>query len=51
MPERCICCGEVIPEGRMVCYACEHSVEFDGINYDKSQKIKEKSKAGKEERK
>ena len=47
MPERCICCGEVIPEGRMVCNACEHSVEFDGIQYYK----KEKSKSGKEERK
>ena len=49
MPERCICCGEVIPEGRMVCYACEHSIEFDGIKYYKSPIIKEKSKAGKEE--
>lgn len=23
MEDRCICCGEIIPEGRMVCYACE----------------------------
>ena len=22
--ERCICCGEVIPEGRQVCWSCEH---------------------------
>lgn len=22
---RCICCGEIIPEGRIVCWACEHS--------------------------
>lgn len=23
MEDRCICCGEVIPEGRMVCPSCE----------------------------
>lgn len=23
MEDRCICCGEVIPEGRMVCPNCE----------------------------
>ena len=23
MPERCICCGEIIPEGRQVCPSCE----------------------------
>ena len=22
-PEVCICCGQPVPEGRMVCYACE----------------------------
>ena len=22
-PDLCICCGEPVPEGRMVCYACE----------------------------
>lgn len=21
--ERCVCCGEIIPEGRMVCPNCE----------------------------
>ena len=21
--ERCVCCGEIIPEGRLVCPACE----------------------------
>ena len=20
----CVCCGEIIPEGRMVCLRCEH---------------------------
>ena len=29
MLDRCVCCGEVIPEGRMVCYACEHSVDTE----------------------
>lgn len=22
--DTCVCCGEVIPEGRMVCWACEN---------------------------
>ena len=22
---RCVCCGEIIPEGRQVCYICEYS--------------------------
>jgi len=24
MDNRCICCGDVIPEGRLVCWRCEH---------------------------
>lgn len=27
--EICICCGEPIPEGRMVCPKCEKEVEDD----------------------
>lgn len=23
VPNRCVCCGEEIPEGRMVCHRCE----------------------------
>lgn len=23
MPDRCVCCGEIIPEGRQVCPNCE----------------------------
>ena len=23
MEDRCVCCGEIIPEGRMVCPKCE----------------------------
>lgn len=24
MDNKCICCGEIIPEGRQVCWKCEH---------------------------
>ena len=24
--ERCICCGEIVPEGRQVCWACGHNM-------------------------
>lgn len=27
MENRCICCGEIIPEGRQVCIICEEEVE------------------------
>jgi len=23
MEDTCVCCGEYVPEGRMVCYSCE----------------------------
>jgi hypothetical protein len=26
MEERCVCCGESIPEGRQVCLKCEQAV-------------------------
>lgn len=36
MPERCVCCGAVIPEGRQVCLACEMSVaQVEPFYYDK----------------
>lgn len=25
--DRCVCCGEIIPEGRMVCPNCENGVQ------------------------
>lgn len=28
--DRCICCGEIIPEGRQVCPECEGGAEKDG---------------------
>lgn len=27
MENRCVCCGEIIPEGRLSCYICEISVQ------------------------
>ncbi|MFA5655136.1 MAG: hypothetical protein WDA37_00165 [Dysgonamonadaceae bacterium] len=27
MEDTCVCCGEYIPEGRMVCYSCEEMDE------------------------
>ena len=27
----CVCCGEIIPEGRMVCLQCEHEVEKNNL--------------------
>ena len=24
MDNTCVCCGAVIPEGRLVCWVCEH---------------------------
>lgn len=34
MENRCICCGEIIPEGRQVCINCEKAME---------EKLEEKS--------
>ena len=27
MPDRCACCGEIIPEGRQVCPKCEENIK------------------------
>lgn len=27
MPDTCVCCGDYTPEGRQVCWACEHGYE------------------------
>ena len=32
MEDRCICCGELIPEGRQVCPACEKKAEEPSSN-------------------
>lgn len=28
MVDRCVCCGDIIPEGRMVCIRCEKTPTF-----------------------
>ena len=41
MDNRCVCCGVVIPEGRQVCFDCEHKHgNIRGIHtnfYDKEE--------------
>lgn len=32
MEDRCICCGEIIPEGRQVCWTCEKGEMNNGNN-------------------
>ena len=27
--DRCICCGNIIPEGRQICWNCEHQEDID----------------------
>lgn len=32
MEERCICCGDIIPEGKMICWNCEQkSIKLGSI--------------------
>ena len=33
MDNRCVCCGEIIPEGRQVCPNCEAFYEKQGIRF------------------
>ncbi len=35
MSEHCVCCGEVIPEGRQVCPICEEQAKKRHIPLDK----------------
>lgn len=28
---KCICCNDIIPEGRQICWSCEHNVLKAGI--------------------
>ena len=37
---RCVCCGEIIPEGKMVCQLCEHAIDNkEGNNNIKSERM------------
>ncbi len=35
MVDRCVCCGEIVPEGRMVCYRCQYSLGFYKVDKTK----------------
>ena len=42
----CICCGAPVPEGRMICYACESGDTQPVMSYSEMQKaMQEKEKA------
>ena len=28
--DRCVCCGEIVPEGRMICGKCEQNMMSEG---------------------
>ena len=32
MEDTCVCCGEYVPEGRMVCYSCDELSELQTKN-------------------
>ena len=36
--DTCVCCGAVIPEGRMVCWACENR---QGVSPERTNDMKE----------
>lgn len=38
MDNTCVCCGAVIPEGRMVCWACENR---QGVSPERTNDMKE----------
>lgn len=47
MENRCVCCGEIIPEGRQICYSCECGIVKTGIilqTYEEHDKMVAKSK-------
>ena len=27
--DKCVVCGDIVPEGRMICYGCEHPIKPD----------------------
>lgn len=31
MEDRCVCCGQYVPEGHMVCWDCEHEIFFKEV--------------------
>ena len=43
MEDRCVCCGEIIPEGRQVCHTCENEKTSrkmgKGIKFERIRRI------------
>lgn len=31
MEDRCVCCGAIVPEGRMVCPSCEREADAKSL--------------------
>ena len=34
--ETCVCCGEIIPEGRQMCPSCENDTKLMEVDYGRS---------------
>lgn len=39
--DRCVCCGEIIPEGRQVCPACCGEIMIDKEEADRRECVRE----------
>lgn len=39
--DRCVCCGEIIPEGRQVCPACCGEIMIDEEEADRRERVRE----------
>lgn len=37
MTDTCVCCGAPVPEGRMVCWQCEHKDWKDWKDWDEEE--------------
>lgn len=42
--DRCVCCGEVVPEGRMVCPNCEKQKPMKNLSHGEMVQIAEERK-------
>lgn len=51
MPDICVCCGAPVPEGRMICWNCEHEYEQDDLDAMGTWNISPWREAGKTKQK
>ena len=42
--DRCVCCGEYVPEGRMVCVRCKHGEDRASRDWERKKKSKKDKK-------